>query len=138
MDMKVSSAAQLDFNRQEVEKADTAEQLAEVAARVYKEDRERGHMTVISQMVAGSVARPELAPEMLARMEPWIDLCEEALTKAFSGLPVAQVVPLRELAYALTTFYLGLNLLTHLDVDRERTEALVARLQGLAPLLGPA
>jgi hypothetical protein len=28
-----------------------------------------------------------------------------------------------------------MNLLTHLDEDRERTEAVVARLQGLAPLL---
>jgi hypothetical protein len=72
---------------------------------------------------------------MLARMEPWIELCEEALAKALARLPVAEVVPLRELAYALTTFYLGLNLLTHLDEDHERTEALVARLQGLAPVL---
>ena len=124
--------------RDAVRKAATPAELAEVAASVYREDRDRGHMTVVSQMIAGSVARPELAPEMLARMEPWIELCEEALAKAVSGLPVADVVPLRELAYALTTFYLGLNLLTHLDEDHERTEALVARLQALAPLLFPA
>ncbi len=133
-----TSAERLERYRQEVDKAETAPQLAEVAARVYREDRDRGHMTVVSQMIAGSVARPELAPEMLARMEPWIELCEKALAKAFSDLPVAQVVPLQELAYALTTFYLGLNLLTHLDEDRERTEALIARLQDLAPLLRPA
>src|SRR5687767_195095 len=41
-----TSAERLERYRQEVEKADTAEQLAEVAARVYKEDRESGHMTV--------------------------------------------------------------------------------------------
>jgi AcrR family transcriptional regulator len=124
--------------RAAVAKAGTAEELAEVAARVYKEDRDRGHMTVVSQMVAGSVARPELAKELVARMEPWIELCEEALTKALSPVPMAQAVPLRELAYAVVTFYLGLNLVTHLDEDRERTEALVARLQGLAPLLASA
>jgi AcrR family transcriptional regulator len=124
--------------RDAVAKATTATELAEVAASVYREDRDRGHMTVVSQMIAGSVARPELAPEVLARMEPWIELCEEALAKALSGLPIQEVVPLRELAYAVTTFYLGLNLLTHLDAEHERTEALVARLQGLAPLLFPA
>jgi AcrR family transcriptional regulator len=124
--------------RDAVAKARTAAELAEVAANVYREDRDRGHMTVVSQMIAGSVARPELAPEVLARMEPWIELCEEALAKALAALPVAEVMPLRELAYAVTTFYLGLNLLTHLDEDQERTEALVARLQGLAPLLFPA
>jgi hypothetical protein len=68
-------------------------------------------------------------------MEPWIELCEEALRKALDATPASEVVPLRDLAYAVVTFYLGLNLLTHLDADRERTEAVVARLQGLAPLL---
>jgi len=129
-----TSEERLSRYREAVAKAETATELAEVAARIYREDRDLGHMTVVSQMIAGSVARPGLAREVLARMEPWIELCEEALTKALSGLSVSQVVPLRELAYAFTTFYLGLNLVTHLDEDRERTEALVARLQGLAPL----
>jgi AcrR family transcriptional regulator len=130
-----TSEERLGRYREAVAKAENATELAEVAARIYREDRDLGHMTVVSQLIAGSVARPELAREVLARMEPWIELCEEALTKALSGLPVSQAMPLRELAYALTTFYLGLNLVTHLDEDRERTEALVARLQGLAPVL---
>jgi AcrR family transcriptional regulator len=128
-----TSEERLSRYRTAVAKARTPAELAGVAARIYKEDRDRGHMTVVSQMIAGSVARPDLARGVLARMEPWIELCEEALAKALSGLP-AEVVPLRDLAYAVTTFYLGLNLVTHLDQDRERTEALVARLQGLAPL----
>jgi AcrR family transcriptional regulator len=111
--------------------ASTVEELAAVAARVYAEDRDSGHMTVVAQMVAGSVAHPELAPAMLERMEPWIDLCEEALRKA--GVP--ELVPLRDLAYAVVTFYLGVNLLTHLDEDRSRTDALFARIEPLAPLL---
>ena len=130
-----TSAERLQRYREAVDQAETAEELAEVAAAVYAEDRDRGHMTVVSQMVAGSVARPELAGEVVARMEPWIELCEDALRKALSDTPADEVVPLRDLAYAFVTFYLGLNLLTHLDQDRERTEAVVARLQGLAPLL---
>src|SRR5215218_5344668 len=130
-----TSAERLQRYRQAVDEAETAEELAEVAATVYAEDRDRGHMTVVSQMVAGSVARPELARELVARMEPWIELCEDALRKALSRTPAANVVPLRDLAYAVVTFYLGLNLLTHLDQDRERTEAVVARLKSLSALL---
>jgi AcrR family transcriptional regulator len=130
-----TSGERLQRYREAVEQADTAEELAEVAASVYAEDRDRGHMTVVSQMIAGSVARPELAREVVSRMEPWIELCEDALRKALAATSAAQVVPLRDLAYAVVTFYLGLNLLTHLDEDRERTEAVVARLQALAPLL---
>lgn len=129
-----TSAERLQRYREAVDGADSAEELAAVAAAVYAEDRDRGHMTVVSQMVAGSVARPELAGELVARMEPWIELCEDALRKALSTTPAAPVVPLRDLAYAVVTFYLGLNLLTHLDQDRERTEAVIARLQGLAEL----
>src|SRR5438067_6735954 len=127
-----TSAERLERYREAVDKADNAEQLAEVAATVYAEDRDRGHMTVVSQMVAGSVARPELAREVIARMEPWIELCEDALRKALAETPAPQVVPLRDLAYAVVTFYLGLNLVTHLDEDRERTAALVTRLQSPA------
>src|SRR2546425_11654327 len=94
-----TSAERLVRYRAAVDEADTAEQLAEVAARVYSEDRDSGHMTVVSQMIAGSVARPELAKQVLARMEPWIELCEDALGKAFAGLPVPEVVPRRDLAY---------------------------------------
>jgi AcrR family transcriptional regulator len=121
--------------RTAVDEAQTPEELAEVAASIYAEDRDRGHMTVVSQMVAGSVAKPELAREVVARMGPWIELCEDALRKGLAQTPAAEALPLRDLAYAVVTFYLGLNLLTHLDEDRERTEALVARLQALAPLL---
>jgi AcrR family transcriptional regulator len=130
-----TSAERLQRYRAAVDQAETAEELAVLAATVYAEDRDHGHMTVVAQMVAGSVTRPELAREVVARMEPWIELCEDALGKALAATPAAEAVPLRDLAYAVVTFYLGLNLLTHLDEDRERTEAVVARLQGLAPLL---
>jgi AcrR family transcriptional regulator len=130
-----TSAERLARYRRAVEEASTIEELAAVAARVYEEDRDSGHMTVVSQMVAGSVARPELAPEILARTEPWIDLCEEALRKAFARLPAPEGVPLRDLAYAVVTFYLGLNLLTHLDEDRVQTDRLVEQLHALTPLV---
>jgi AcrR family transcriptional regulator len=130
-----TSAERLERYRQAVAEAETMEELVAVAARVYAEDRDSGHMTVVAQMIAGSIARPELAPAMVARMEPWIELCEEALAKVLARLEVPQLIPLRELAYAFVTFYLGVNLLTNLDEDRTRTDALFARLTALAPLV---
>src|SRR5438477_2368367 len=41
-----TSAERLERYREAVDKADNAEQLAEVAATVHAEDRDRGHMTV--------------------------------------------------------------------------------------------
>jgi hypothetical protein len=46
-------------------------------------------------------------------------------------------VPPAELAYAVVTFYLGVNLLTHLDESR-RIDAVFGRLEELFPDLARA
>jgi AcrR family transcriptional regulator len=121
--------------RQAIADAESVDALLAAVAGLYAEDRERGHMTVVAQMVAGSAARPELKPALVERMEPWIALCEDAIGKGFGWLGLPELVPRRELAYAFVTFYLGVNLMTQLDEDRTRTDALFARLEAMAPLL---
>jgi AcrR family transcriptional regulator len=130
-----TSEERLERYRQAVADATSVDELLAALARLYAEDRERGHMTVVAQMVAGSAARQELKPALLERMEPWLALCEEAVEKGFRWLRLPELVPRRELAYAFVTFYLGVNLMTQLDEDRARTDALFARLDALAPLL---
>jgi len=130
-----TSEERLERYRQVVGDATSVEELLAAVARLYGEDREQGHVTVVAQMVAGSVARPELARAMVERMEPWIELSEAAIEKGFGWLGLPELVPRRELAYAFVTFYLGVNLMTHLDQDRARTDALFERLAAIAPLL---
>jgi AcrR family transcriptional regulator len=130
-----TSEDRLERYRRAVADASSLEELAAAVRRMFDEDRRKGHVTVVSQMIAGSIARPELAQEMVARMEPWIELCEKAIGKVLGWLDVPELVPRSELAYAFVTFYLGVNLLTHLDADRTRSDALFARVEELAPLL---
>jgi len=130
-----TSEERLERYRQVIADAESVEELLAAVARLYSEDREQGHVTVVAQMIAGSVARPQLARAMVERMEPWIELSETALEKGFRWLALPELVPRRELAYAFVTFYLGVNLLTHLDRDRARTDALFERLASIAPLL---
>jgi AcrR family transcriptional regulator len=130
-----TSADRLERYREAIENAQTLRELIDAAGAVYEEDRDSGHMTVVAQMIAASIAKPELAPAMVSRMEPWIDLAEEGLGKALTRIEAPDLVPVRELAYAFVTFYLGVNLLTHLDEDRARTDALFERLRSLTPLL---
>jgi AcrR family transcriptional regulator len=132
-----SSEERLTRYRQAVAEADTVEELVALAVRAHAEDRETGHTTVVAQMIAGSVARPELAPEMIARLQPWVELCEEAVVKGFRLLGVPPPLPPAELAYAVATFYLGVNLLTHLDESR-RIDAMFDRLDELAPVVARA
>ena len=113
--------------REALEGASTVEELVQVARRIYREDSESGHVAVVSQMVAGSLARPELAKGVLERIEPWVDFCEQAIRKVVAGSPLADALPTRELAYGLVSFYLGANLLTHLDGAARDGGALRAR-----------
>jgi AcrR family transcriptional regulator len=130
-----TSADRLERYREAIENAQTLRELIDAAGAVYEEDRDSGHMTVVAQMIAASIAKPDLAPAMVSRMEPWIDLAEEGLGNALTRIEAPDLVPVRELAYAFVTFYLGVNLLTHLDEDRARTDALFERLRSLTPLL---
>jgi AcrR family transcriptional regulator len=133
--LDATSEARMTRYREALARAVTPADFVGLATEIYREDRDSGHVTVVAQMIAGSLARRDLAPEVLSRMEPWIDFCEEALRKFLAGSSLAAIAPFRDLAYAFATFYLGINLLAHLDEGGERTDALFAHAAELAPLL---
>ncbi|WP_433236310.1 TetR/AcrR family transcriptional regulator [Streptosporangium sp. CA-135522] len=116
-----------------VDEARTLEELVEVATGIYRADLEGGHITLFSELVGASIARPELREEIVKRAEPWIAFIEQTLERVIGGSPLAKLMPPRDLAYASITFYLGVNLFTHLDADRSRTEALFALAGRVAP-----
>lgn len=132
-----TSEERLGRYRKAVEGASTLEELMAVAARAYRDDRKSHHVAVVSQMVAGSVTRPDLAPAVLQRMEPWIDLSRDAFRKAARLAGLEELVPVDELAYAVAAFYMGLNLATHLEGDHSRADALFARLESLISDVAP-
>lgn len=120
-----------------VEEARTLEDMVSVATEIYREDLEAGHITVLSEMIAGSLAHPELGPEIVARMEPWIDFAERAIARVLDRSPFAGVIPARTLAFAVVALYLGIDLLSYLDRDRPRAEAMFEAAARLAPVLAP-
>jgi AcrR family transcriptional regulator len=125
--LDATSAERLARYREAVAGAASADELIALMAQIYNEDRASGHLTVVSQMVAGSLARRELAPEVRARMEPWLEFAEQTIAR-FVGPTLAP-----DLALAAVTFYFGVNLLSVLDP--ERMDGLFARTAELAPLL---
>ena len=120
-----------------VENASSLEELMSVACRIYAEDVAGGHITVFSEMVAASLAHPELGPELIARSEPWLDFVEDAIHKVAGNSPLLDLLPPRDIAYGIICFYLGVNLMTHLDRDNTRIEAVFGIADRIAPLVGP-
>jgi AcrR family transcriptional regulator len=113
----------------------TLHEKVRVAAELYAEDLASGHITVISELVTGSLSRPDLGPEVVRRMEPWIDFAEGAIKEVAGESPLGQLLPARIAAFAIVAFYLGVDLLSHLDGDHSRAEALFNAAASLTPLL---
>ena len=120
-----------------VEEASGLQELMQVARRIYREDVEGGHITIFSELVAASLAHRELGPELIARAEPWLDFVEGAIRKAAGNSPLLEILPPREVAYGILCFYLGVNLMTQLDPDTSRVEALFELANQFAPFVAP-
>jgi AcrR family transcriptional regulator len=108
-----------------------------VSTDLYREDLASGHITVLSEMIAGSLDRPDLGPAIVERLEPWIALAEEAVRNVLDSTGLGEIVPARTLAYAVVALYLGVDLLSHLERDDARAEALFDAATKLGDLLGP-
>ena len=76
-----SSTERLDRYRAVIEGAARIDELVDVLSRIYREDLASGHIRVVSELVAGSVANPELGPRVVELMEPWIELAERAVER---------------------------------------------------------
>ncbi len=102
----------------------SVEDAVRVATELYREDLASGHITVLSEMMAGSSDRPDLGPQIVARIDPWIDLAEEAVRNVLGGTGLETIAPPRAIAYAIVALYVGVDLLSHLEKDDSNAEAL--------------
>ena len=132
-----TSADRMSRYRDFIGKALSVDEKIQTATRLYREDLGSGHITVISEMVAGSLARPDLGPEVVARMEPWIAFTEGVISDLLTGSIFEDAVNPRTLAFAVVALYLGVDLLSHLDQDNSRAEGLFQMAGAMGPFLAP-
>jgi AcrR family transcriptional regulator len=129
------SARRMDAYRPAFERAQTIPELASLAREIYAEDLQNGYVTVLGEMVAGGVADAELGAEVVARLQPWIDMVESKLRELFSGSPFESMLPAGDVAFAIVALYLGVDMLGHLQGGHARAESLLALGERYAPLL---
>ena len=112
------------------------EELIATAKAVFSEDLDNGYVAVLAQMIAGASTNSELGPEVAARIEPWVDFARQGLASGLSGSPLGGLLPLQEVSRAVVALYLGLEMLSHLDGDRQGVLDLFDRALGLLSLIG--
>lgn len=114
--------------------ASTLAELVAVGAEIYEEDRRAGHSTVLVQTLAGFAASPQLSNALLERFTPWIRLIEDSLSRVTRGTPLQGILPPEDAAFALTAWFVGMELFSHHD-DPTRWQELLARMQLVATQL---
>jgi AcrR family transcriptional regulator len=128
------SARRMQAYESTFEQAQSVSELASLARRIYAEDLENGYVTVLGEMVAGGVSNSELGSEVVARLQPWIDMVERKLRELLSGSLFESMVPPRVVAFAIIALYLGIDMLGHLDGNHARAVALLDLGVRYAPL----
>jgi AcrR family transcriptional regulator len=117
------------------ESARTASELGQLARAIYDEDLERGYITALGEMVSGGVSDPLLGAEVAARIEPWISMVERKLEELLVGSPLRALVSSSDLAFGIVSLYFGIDMLSHLQRDRDRAGSLLDLATRLALLL---
>ena len=110
---------------------DSLARLIAVGREIHNEETKRGSTTVLTQLLAGSVSSPELRESVLAGMDPWVALVEDALSRVISGTSLAQAVPTADIAFAISTLFLGMEFMAGLHEDASRVDSLFTSLDAV-------
>jgi hypothetical protein len=94
-------------------------------------------MTVAAEMVSAALQHPDLGREVVAQMEPWVAIAEEAISRAIEGTLVAKLVSTHDLAQALVALFLGMELMYHLDHDAGLSKRLFAMFSRVSKIASP-
>ncbi|MGD0054255.1 MAG: TetR/AcrR family transcriptional regulator [Acidimicrobiales bacterium] len=111
-------------------------ELLNLATQIFKDDLDTGYVTVLVEMIGGAASTPGLGAEIALRIGPWFTFAKESLDKTFSDTPIASLLPSGDVAYMIVALYLGLEMLTHLDGDRDPALRLFAHAHQLVALIG--
>lgn len=116
---------------------DSLEGLVEIAVEMHEGNSEDPDHAALTAIVAGWSSNSDVGQRILETLKPWDDMIEAALDRSLAGTAFAAIVPAADLAHAISALFLGIELMSRLDRDTDRTETLFASLAGAAQLAGP-
>lgn len=103
---------------------------------LHVEDVESGHMAVLTELVGGITAKPELRAGIESATEPWLAFIEHQIGEAAASFSFAAYVPAEDLADLVFSLVVGIELRNKLDGQTDRGDRLF-RLAGLLANMAP-
>lgn len=133
--LDASSEERLAHWREALDGVDSATALIETMRRLYDEDRHAPHVTVVQELINTSAFSDKLGPELMRRMQPWLEFAHEVIARVVGDSPLRRAVDTRDLAFALIALYLGSEQVARLQGDASRIDSLFAAARRAAPML---
>ncbi len=93
-------------------------------------DLDNSDFSAVTAIVAGWSATSDFGPRIVEILKPWDDLVAGALRRSFSQTAFAPLVPTDDLAHAVSALFLGLEIMSRLEMDSHRTDGIYASLSG--------
>jgi len=119
-----------------VDAAHSPSELVEVASSIFREDLDAGYVAVLVAMIAGAATTPGLGEAVAERITPWTGFARDAVAGLLADSPLASLVPVEPLGFAVVALYLGMEMLTQLDGDRAPATDLFDQILRFAALFG--
>lgn len=112
----------------------TIAELVSIARAVHHEEQTSGSVNVLSQLLAGSFSAPELQRGLHETMTPWMSLVEDAVRRVLGDSALQSLLPVADVTFAISSLFLGLELMSTLDPSGEQATRLFDTVERLSSI----
>ncbi len=124
---------QLDRWRPRLGRVETLDELVTLATELHREERFRGNVAVLAQMLAGAQSDHALREPTAAALELWVAEVRATLHRLLDDSPMSELVDVDALGRSLAAAFVGIELFD--GIGDARTAAPVDALEQLASLV---
>lgn len=98
--------------------------------KLYVEDRESGHLSLLTELVGAITASPGLREGIAEATEPWLGFMQERIAEVVKPLPFGAGLPTRDIADLIFSLVVGVEMRNKVDQSDDRSDRLfrMARL----------
>ncbi len=122
--LKVSSQGRLARYKSALSDDQSLTELIAAIEELYVEDRESGHLSLLTELVGGITATPELRQGIEASTEPWLTFVEERIKQASKSVSFGKMLPSKDLADLVFSLVIGVELRNKVDGNFDRSDRL--------------
>lgn len=133
---RVAAQARAATFRDRFDGVSSLRELVMVGRELWAQERERGNIVVLSQMLAGAQGDPTLASATSAALQSWVREVERVIRRLLADSPLADLVDPAVAARAVCASFVGLSLFGAVD-DVSSPFDILESLAGFAEDLKP-